>query len=72
MPRQLFTYSMDDARWSIVVDAKDEFEGRRRLATAAQGTHEGVVGATVPGWVPVWMIDSAVRLLNLFRVGPPK
>lgn len=69
MPRQLFSYSMDGARWCIVVDAEDEAEARRRLSLAAMGSHDGVVGATIPGWMPVWVIRAAVWLMNVFQVG---
>jgi hypothetical protein len=70
MARQLFSYSMDGSRWCVVVDAEDETEARRRLHLAAMGSYDGVVGAEIPGWMPIWVVRATVWLLNFLRVGP--
>lgn len=60
------TYRHRGVEWGITVRAESEADCRERLKAMGLARIDGHSPITIPGWMPMWVIDLVARTMSLF------
>jgi TPR repeat protein len=63
--KHLGRYYFHGAWYSIALEADDNTDAAARFKKLG-AQYDGPLVATVPGWVPVWMVSIIVGIRNFF------